>query len=826
MNGWKKKGISREEGETPMPRPGKTRRSLGRRLTSFILLITLALGGMTVAAEYFGVRGITERYYAVFGRNLARTAAALIDGDSIDRYLTTLATDQQYEETLRLMRLLQKNNDILYLYAVKMTSPEMTRFVYDSDETAPLPLGYPDPWQEEYAEYGEKMFRGEEVEPIVSDGPYGWIITMYEPIYGSGGVAGYVGLDFSMDRIAAEYRSWLFYLGVAVILAIAVFSALYFMFVRNAVILPLDAITRAAGDFLVKARGSSGEGRSGIAALNIRTGDELQSLAEAMRFMEEKINRTIEDLVQAEETARTASRSKSAFLANTSHEIRTPMNAIIGMSELILRERISGEVYEYTMGIKQAGANLLSIINDILDFSKIEAGKMEILPVHYYFRSVVNDVINVIRVRAMEKSLFLIADIDSALPNDLIGDEVRIRQILLNLLGNAVKYTEKGYIRLSVSAEDRDDEGQGFILNITVEDKGVGIREENLDKVFGEFIQVDMTANKGVEGTGLGLAITKRLCRAMGGDVTVSSVYGQGSVFTARIPQKKHSDECFAAVENPGEKPVLLYEDRPVNAQALCWSLDNLGLPYTLVATEEAFYKALRSNAALQSNAALHADEYAGGYAGEYAFVFIAYALYKQVRPAFEAMENRPHPVLLADYGSEPGIHNVRLLTLPAHTLAIANILNHKTETRSYVGEERSAVKFTAPAARVLIVDDIATNLKVAQGLLVPYDMIIDTCLSGQASIELLRKNTYDLIFMDHMMPGMDGTEAVRIIRDMDEGCFKQVPIVALTANAVSGMKEMFLRCGFDDYLAKPIEMLKLHEILETWIPGEKQIRT
>jgi signal transduction histidine kinase/CheY-like chemotaxis protein len=777
----------------------------------FIILIALVLGAFTITAEYRSIKSITEQYYAKFGRNLARTAAALIDGDSLDRYLATLVTDSQYEDTLRLMRLLQKQNDILYLYVIKPSSPDMTYFIYDTDEKAPMPLGYPDPWREAYAEYGEKLFRGEAVEPIVSDGPYGWIISMYEPVYGSGGrVTGYVGLDFSMERIAVEYRPHLFYLGFAIMLAMAVFSVLYFMFIRNAVILPLNAMTRAAGEFLV----SSGEGRSAIAALNIRTGDELQSLAEAMQFMEQKINHTIEDLVKAEEAAKAASRSKSAFLANTSHEIRTPMNAIIGMSELILREPVSPDVYEHTLGIKQAGVNLLSIINDILDFSKIEAGKLEIIPIHYYFRSVINDVINIIRIRAMEKSLTFITNIDSALPNDLIGDELRIRQILLNLLGNAVKYTDRGFIKLSIGAGDFAV--RNFILKIEVEDCGIGIREEDLDKVFGEFIQVDMTANKGAEGTGLGLAITKRLCRIMGGDVTVSSVYGQGSVFTARIPQQLHSDERFAAVENPGEKPVLVYENRPVCGEAVCWSLDNLGVPYTLVTTEDAFREACM--------AAIHGAAAADVPARKkYAFAFIAGALYEGVRPILEAADIRP--VLLADYGSNAGIRHIRLLTLPVHTLALANVLNHKAESRIYTGEEKIPPKLTAPSARILIVDDIAANLKVAQGLLVPYNMIVDVCLSGPASITLLKEKTYDLVFMDHMMPGMDGIEALRIIRNLEGAYFKELPVIALTANAVSGMKEMFLEQGFSDYLAKPIEMIKLHEILEKWLPAEKQIK-
>ncbi|MDR0735215.1 MAG: response regulator, partial [Zoogloeaceae bacterium] len=507
-------------------------------------------------------------------------------------------------------------------------------------------------------------------------------------------------------------------------------------------------------------------------------------------------------LLAANQKAEAASRAKSAFLAKMSHEIRTPMNAITGMSELILREDISPAASEYALGVKQAGANLLAIINDILDFSKIESGKTEIILKEYLFASLLNDVIVIIRTRLAEKPVCFVADIDSALPRKLIGDETRIRQILLNVLSNAVKYTNEGRIALTIGCEPEED-GR-VILACEISDTGIGIRKEDMDKLFDDFAQFDLSRHSGVEGTGLGLAIVHSLCRAMGGEIDVSSNYGEGSVFTVRIPQLVKDGEPFALVENPEEKCVLVYECREIYANSVVRSIGNLGVSCALAPSRADFEQFLK-----------------GG--RTYSHIFVASHLFAQARGMIAERGAGAVPVLMAEFGETVAEENVRAISMPLHCASIANVLNNKTKMANYGEAAGASVRFTAPEARVLIVDDIATNLKVTAGLLAPYEMVVEAVNNGKAAICLARKNRYDMIFMDHMMPEVNGVEATVAIRSADEAHCRSVPIVALTANAVSGMKEMFLEMGFSDYLAKPIETASLHEIVERYIPQEKR---
>ena len=505
-----------------------------------------------------------------------------------------------------------------------------------------------------------------------------------------------------------------------------------------------------------------------------------------------------------------ASRAKSDFLAKMSHEIRTPMNAIIGMTELALRTNELDITREHIQTVKQSSANLLSIINDILDFSKIETGKLQIISKEYSLASLLNDVISIIRMRVIDSHIHFVVNVDSTLPNTLTGDEIRIRQVLLNILGNAVKYTEKGFVTFNVSGRKFDDDT--FLLTMDVIDSGMGIKKEDMHNLFNEYVQFNTGGRKYVEGTGLGLAISYRIVKAMGGDIDVYSEYGQGSTFSVTIPQKFLFSQPLAYVNNPDTLSVIVYEHRELYDNSIISAVNNLGVRCTAVSGISELMEKINST--------------------ENTILFISFALYDNNKEAITNSGSAARVVVLTEFGEVVPDKNLQALVMPVYSISIANVLNGEAVDFSYNESKELIVGFTAPDANVLIVDDIITNLKVAKGLLSPYKMQVDLCKSGIMAIDAIKKNHYDLVFMDHLMPEMDGMETTRRIRAMDPPNAQStdlaafaLPIIALTANAVSGTREMFLQNGFNDFLSKPIDTIQLNSILEKWLPRDKIIR-
>ena len=510
-------------------------------------------------------------------------------------------------------------------------------------------------------------------------------------------------LDNGMSYITAISQSEFLkpFYGQLIVLFIAFFivtilTLLLILFILKKIITPIKIVNKttnrlARGELYIDIPYES-KNEIGILANNIRMmTSQLKEYIEYISEQTKKERQAKEAALTESQINAAASQAKSAFLANMSHEIRTPINAVLGMNEMILREAQDKNILGYAGNIKIAGANLLSIVNDILDFSKIEAGKMELFPENYEVSSMIIDLVNMTRERAQNKGLKYELNISPQLPKTLFGDSIRIKQCILNLLTNAIKYTKEGSINFSIDYQKLDE--KKISLKVLVKDTGCGIKKEDLEKLFTPFERIEEEKNRTIEGSGLGISIVKRLLDMMGSSLNVSSTYGQGSEFSFTVEQE------------------------------------------------------------------------------------------------------------VSDWTPSGNLNE-------AYNQSIRQMISYKE-------------KLHAPKAKLLFVDDTAMNLDVIKGLLKNTGIQIDTVLSGKEALNALANKKYDIIFIDHRMPEMDGIQTLHAMKKLSNNQSAGKPCIALTANAISGVRKMYLEEGFDDYLSKPVNPAKLEEMIIHYLPAE-----
>ncbi|MDR2785823.1 MAG: response regulator [Treponema sp.] len=637
--------------------------SIKARFTLFVIFFLVTVFSLMLLLSALQVFEVTSLISTRMGLPVVEKAAAVIDGNAFEKLSQTLdAADPYYEKTRLAMREIWRESGCLYLYTLAPDRAEnIYRFIIDGSGSPGDAVFSPLGEEEDIRDYDRALTRTfktgkAEFSAFDYQKKWGWVISAYKPILNSrGNVVGVIGCDYEGGSVFYQLRSRIVSETAAALVITTVALAVYFRLLK-------------------------------------------------------KLDKQNARLLEMNRKASAASEAKNSFLANTGHELRVPMNAIIGMSELALREKTGNKAREFVNHILQAGGNLLIIINNILDYSKIESGKMVLSPGEYYPASLITDCIGITAARLRERQpdnsgtqglpvppVRLVVNISGGIPSRLLGDENRIRQILLAVLENAVNRTREGSVNFSVRRESTAElfQGETAVLIFETEDTGPEIKEEKPPLLFGEYSPFNRKAAVDMGSAGLGLAVSRRLARLMGGDIRAAPRGGGGSAFTVTLPQTVLDPAPFA--------------------------------------------------------------------------------------PPPDGFWPEPAPA-------------------------------------------GGTVPFIAPFARVLVVDNVSANLMAAEKLFEPYKIQIDCCANGEGAVILLEEHPYDIVFMDHEMPGMDGTETTAAIRALDQDYVQKLPIIAITANAVSGLREYFLARKFNDYLLKPISAGGLREILEKWMPPEKRL--
>ena len=531
----------------------------------------------------------------------------------------------------------------------------------------------------------------------------------------------------------------------------------------------------------------------------------------------------ITELAAARQQAEDAAKSKAAFLANMSHEIRTPMNAIKGLSELLALTRLDAVQQSYVKNIVGSANSLINIINDVLDFSKIDANRIELCPAPYSVQKLLAELCVVIGLRAEEKGLTLLMEIDPAIPAHLIGDDARIKQVLINLLSNAVKYTPGGRVLLHMSASRA---GENRVeLECRIEDTGIGIKAEDTAYLFNAFSRVDAQANRRIQGTGLGLAISKRLAEAMGGAISVASVHGQGSVFTFSLPQEISDSEPLASLEDAGNTRVLLigHGERAANAETM---LNLLGVSFVCLGYGDGDAPLPDRLAAAELSCPSSRGTPSGPFTHCIYFDTLPEEIVEQFRLGLP--DCRFAAIRSIITSMDEGRRHDAALFNPLLITELARFLNRSgsptRQREAPAGDTAMATRLRTRNVRALVVDDNRINLIVCEKMLNLYGVEATTVASGPEAVKVSMTDKFDILFVDHMMPDMDGIEVTRELRSRP-GPNRETPIIALTANVVNDMRSQYIQCGMDDFVGKPIDRAELTRVLLHWLPAEKIIQ-
>lgn len=749
------------------------------KLQNFIIILMLTSILITPIYIYYSWH-LTQQNAAKDSVILARTMESAFNGEAI-KNLTATESDIgtiSYESIKSRMLELVKINESLefaYIYTLKQ---DKVFFMVDSER--PESEDYSPPGQE-YTEASDEtkspFFDGEVVVTKPETDRWGTWVSILIPMKSKvdGKVFAVLGLDYpaSMWRNAALMSAI-----QSGIIAIAIFLIL-------------------------------------LAYFNILNRNR------KLKEEQTKLEIANEEIVSAKETAEDATRAKSEFLANMSHEIRTPMNAIVGFSGLIKKTDLTAKQFEYVSKIESSANSLLGVINDILDFSKIEAGKLGMESVDFKVHDVINHIVSMVSIKAAEKNIELLSTINKNVPKNLIGDPMRLGQILVNLVNNAVKFTDKGHILVRVELLNMTEDA--CELKFSVTDTGIGMTKEQLGKLFTAFTQADSSITRRFGGTGLGLTISKRLVDMMNGDIYAESEYGKGStfVFTAKFRAQNDSIEKEEInLEKIQALKVLIVDDNDMASEILKEQLADIKINATCVNSGEKAIAELTNAAKTKPYDLVFMDWRMPGMDG----VETASKILSD-----KNMGHTPMTIMVSAYGREEIFKKAESIGINAFLMkpinqsllldTIASVFGVNTSGNKKIGlcdKSTEEIVNGLNGIKVLLVEDTILNQEVATEILSNVGIIVDVAGNGVQALEKLEKEVYDLILMDIQMPIMGGYEATIKIREQKK--FEKLPIIAMTAHAMQGVKEECLSVGMNDYISKPIEPELMFGTISKWV--------